>query len=235
MGGDGPSRQSHALTISNIIHDDISALLGENMVMVNTIIKAVQFIMHRKDEHINQLKTEVITFENRVSQLENQIDDVNQYERRDTLIISGPSFPQETNSESAADVVVDTIREKIKINISHNDINVAHRFGSKTKQNKNKPMIVKLHNCPKKEEIMSACITMRPNLYINESLTLKRLSIFKTIWNIRKLHREQFQQCYTRDGKIYVKLKCSNLKHMITNYESLRTFLDKFPALRDNA
>ncbi|KAK4304814.1 hypothetical protein Pmani_023249 [Petrolisthes manimaculis] len=164
VGGDGPSRQSHPLTISNIIHDDISALLGENMVMVNTIVKAVQFIMHRKDEHINQLKTEVITFENRVSQLENQIDDVNQYERRDTLIISDPSFPQETNSESAADVVVDTIREKNKINISHNDINVAHRFGSKTKQNKNKPMIVKLHNCPKKEEIMSACITMRPNL-----------------------------------------------------------------------
>lgn len=87
----------------------------------------------------------------------------------------------------------------------------------------------------KNDEIMSACITMRPNLYVNESLTPKRLSIFKTIWNIRKMHREQFQQCYTRDGKIYVKLKCSNLKHVITSDESLRTFLDKFLALRDNA
>ncbi|KAK3885070.1 hypothetical protein Pcinc_010724 [Petrolisthes cinctipes] len=102
--------------------------------------------MDRKDEHINQLETEVVTLENRVSQLENQIDDVSQYERRDTVIISGPSFPQETNSESAADVVVDTIRETLKINISRNDINVAHRLGSKTKQNQKKPMIVKLHS-----------------------------------------------------------------------------------------
>ncbi|KAK3892402.1 hypothetical protein Pcinc_003772 [Petrolisthes cinctipes] len=133
MVGDRPPRQSHPLTISNMIQDDISTLSGESKVMVNTSIKAVQLIMDRKDEHINQLKTEVVTLENRVSQLENQIDDVSQYERRDTVIISGPSIPQETNSESAADVVLDTIRETLKINISRNDINVPHRLGSKTK------------------------------------------------------------------------------------------------------
>ena len=98
-----------------------------------------------------------------------------------------------------------------------------------------KPMIVKLHSREKKDEIMSACVTMKPNLYINESLTPKCLSIFKTIWNIRKQNRDMFQQCYTRDGKICIKLKCSNLKHVITNEESLNNFMDKFSALRDNA
>lgn len=234
-GDDGPTRQSLPLTISNMIQDDISTLTEESRVIVNTIIKAVQLIMDKKDEHIDQLKTTIVTLENRVSQLENQIDDVSQYERRDTLIISGPSLPQETSNESAAEVVVNTIRETLKVNISSNDINVAHRLGSKLKQNQKKPMIVKLQSRLKKDEIMSACITMRPNLYVNESLTPKRLALFKTIWNIRKLHKEQFQQCYTRDGKIHVKLKCSNLKHIITSDESLRTFLDKFPALGDNA
>ena len=80
---------------------------------------------------------------------------------------------------------------------------------------------------------MSACITMKPNMYVNESLTPKRLALFKTIWNIRREKRQHFQQCYTKDGKICIKLKCSNQKHIITNERALNDFLAKFPALTD--
>ena len=72
---------------------------------------------------------------------------------------------------------------------------------------------------------MSACVTVKPNLYINESLTPKYRSLFKKVWDIRKQYRELFQQCYTQDGKIYVKLKTSNQKQGITSDATLADFL----------
>ncbi len=53
------------------------------------------------------------------------------------------------------------------------DINIAHRLGPK-QQGKKRPIIVKLQNHAKKSELVQACITVKPQLYINESLTPRR-------------------------------------------------------------
>ena len=80
---------------------------------------------------------------------------------------------------------------------------------------------------------MNACITVKPKLYINESLTPNRRSLFKIIWEIRKQHRDLFQQCYTQEEKIYVKV--SNQRHIITTDETLNEFLDKYPILKQTS
>ena len=49
--------------------------------------------------------------------METHIDSVEQYERRDTVILSGSSLPLETNTEHTPSVVVNTIKETLKINI----------------------------------------------------------------------------------------------------------------------
>lgn len=177
--------------------------------------------------HITQL-------ENKVTQLENQIDEISQYERRDTIIVGGPALPQENSNENSAEVVIRSIKDNLHINITQADINVAHRLGSKNSQNTKRPIIVKLQSRQKKAEIINACITVKPNLHINESLTPKRRSLFKIIWDIRKQHRDLFQQCYTQDGKIIVKLKNSNQKQIITTDETLGNFLDRHPILKEN-
>lgn len=52
----------------------------------------------------------------------------------------------------------------------------------KNKPNAKKPMTVKLHSRQKKkDELMSACVTVKSKMNINESFTPKSLSIFKTI------------------------------------------------------
>lgn len=222
------------LSILSTLEDDISSLSEEGKTIVNTIIKAVQAISEKKDQVINKLQDQVTLLENKVYDLENQIDDVNQYERRDTIIVSGASLPKETSNENTTEVFINAIKDNLKINISQTDINVAHRLGNNNRQNANKPIIVKLQSRLMKQEITNACITMRPSLHINESLTPRRLALFKTIWSIRKNNRDLFQQCYTKDGKIHIKLKCSNQKHIITNEQHLNSFLDKFPAFRDS-
>ena len=145
-------------------------------------------------------------------------------------VMSPMSLPSEILNENSTQVVVNAIKDNLKIIIQP----VAHRSGNKSKQSSNNPIIVRLHSRQKKDEIISACIFLRPNLYVNESLTPKRLALFKTIWNTRKENRQLFQQCYIKDGKICIKLRCLNQKHIVTNEQTLNYFLDMFPSLRTN-
>ena len=227
--GNTASHQSSPASFLSHFEEDINLLSEEGKTIVRILLKAMNNMSDSKDQTIKQMQTKIEKLENSVIQLQDQLDDVNQYERRDTIIVGGSALAQEIPNENSAEVIVRTIKDQLKINITQNDINVAHRIGNSTKR----PIIVKLHSRQKKEDIMSACITIKPNLHINESLTPKRRALFKQIWEIRKNNRELFQQCYTKDGKICVKLKCSNLKQIITNEEALSKFLDKFPILRN--
>ena len=229
-------QQDLATSSTNILElfsRDITKLSEEGKIIVNIVVKAIAISSQEKDTTIAKLQSKVESLESKITKLEEQIDDVEQYERRDTLILSGPVLPSEHSMENAADLVVKAIKDNLRVNITHSDINIAHRLGPK-KQNKDRPLIVKLQNRTKKSEIMDACVTMKPNLYINESLTPKRRSLFTTIWAIRKTHRDLFQQCYTRDGKIVVKLKSSTTKYTITTEASLYSFLEKHPVLKPN-
>lgn len=161
----------------------------------------------------------------KVECLETHLDEVEQYERRDTLIISGPSLPQDTPEEDAVKVILNTMKENVRINVKENDVSVAHRLGNK-QQNRNSPMIVKFVNRSMKYDLVGACIRLKPDLYLNESLTPKRLALFKTMLMIRKEHREKFQQCHTKDGKIIVKLKNSTVRHTIADKRTIIAFLE---------
>ena len=128
-------------------------------------------------------------------------------------------MPPENPDENSAEVIMNVIKDNLHLNITTSDINVAHRLDAERAPNKTRPIIVKLHSRQIKTEIMNACITVKPKLYINESLIPKRRSLFKIIWEIRKQHRDLFQQCYTQEEKIYVKV--SNQRHIITTDETL--------------
>ena len=112
------------------------------------------------------------------------------------------------------------------------ETSIAHRLGSSAQQKK-RPIIVKLTNRSLKQDLVRACVNLKPQLYINESLTPTRLNILKQVLNVRKAHRAKFQQCYTSDGKIVIKLKNSTQKHTITDSTSLMFFLDKYPEMKD--
>lgn len=230
--------------VTDIISKELltSNLSGEMLSVINIIGKVIQSqfdtyltkidqINKVKDEKITHLESKVYALEKKITELQGTIDDVDQYERRDTVIISGPSLPDETTHENPADQIVNTIRQQLHINMTHSDINVAHRLGTK-QQDKKRPIIVKLQNRAKKSELVQACVTIRPQLYINESLTPRRRSIYSTIRKIRAQHKHLFQQCYTSDGKIIVKLKSSTTKYTITSESTLTSFLDKHPILK---
>ena len=65
---------------------------------------------------------------------------------------------------------------------------MTHRLGTThgLQPGRDRTMIVKLVTRSLKYDIMGACIQLRPQLYVNESLTPKRLEIFKKVLSIRK-------------------------------------------------
>ena len=195
-------------------------------------IETLKDELQRKDTEMKQLKSEVKDLKSKVTTLENHIDDVEQYERRDTIILTGPSVPPETPTENTKSLTVDVIKEKLRINMKDNCISVAHRLGAKHNQT-NRPIIVKLVNRSLKYELVGACIKLKPEIYINESLTPKRLNIMKKVLAIRKQHKQKFEQCYTKDGKITIKLRNSTVKNTIVDESTLLDFLNKYPAMHD--
>lgn len=234
-------------SVAEMISKEFSSanLSGEMLSLANIICKAIQTqfdsylskfdsLCTAKDKQIEKLESKVSFLENKITQMESNIDDIDQYERRDTVIISGPVLPEESAMENSSDLIVNTIKHHLHVNMSHSDINIAHRLGPKT-QDKKRPIIVKLQNRAKKTELVQACITLKPQLHINESLTPKRRSIYSVIRKIRAQHKHLFQQCYTSDGKIVVKLKNSSVKHIITSEQALSTFLDNHPIFKDVA
>ena len=72
--------------------------------------------------------------ENKISSLVFDINDLEQYTRRQNLGIQGiPMSDNENNAETESKVL--TVLKKIDENISHDDIDIAHRLG-KSKTNK---------------------------------------------------------------------------------------------------
>ena len=97
---------------------------------MSTIVKALTLSMTEKDQTIQTLKNKVSSLENQMAQLQDQLDDIDQYERRDTIIISGPALPEEQAMENTTDITVKTIKDNLHINIEHKDINISHRLGA---------------------------------------------------------------------------------------------------------
>ena len=134
--------------LADIISKELpnTSISGEVIPVVN-IIKVIQtqfdsylakidLLNTEKDKEIEQLRNKVNNMETKISQLETLVDDVDHYERRDTVIISGPSLPDESHNENPSVMIVNTIKQQLHVNMTHADINVAHRLGPKTQGKK---------------------------------------------------------------------------------------------------
>lgn len=139
------------------------------------------------------------------------------------MILSGSSLPPETTQENTTNIVTQTIKEQLTINIQQCDIIVYHRPWPK-QQEHDILIIVKLVSRSLTHILVGACVQLRPQLYIHVSLIPKHRDLLNKILVIRKDHQQRFQQCYTKDSRIILKLRNSAIKHTITNEKHLLDF-----------
>ena len=188
------------------------------------------------EEKISKLEMRLNAHDRELSSLHQKIDEQDQYERRDTIIISGDELPDEQPEEDPAAVVVSTLNRVLEVNTSVSDINIAHRLGRKPPNTNGessfkRPIIVKLHSRMLKHNIVWRCIVKKPKLYINESLTPPRRFIYKRFLAIRQQRKGLIESLHTTDGRIVLKLKDLNERFVVTDDKSLHQLLSANPAL----
>ena len=67
--------------------------------------------LHEKDTRIAELKGTVDALQIKVSKLENQIDEADNYEHRDAIILNGPAVPEVSTHENTTSLAQDLIKK----------------------------------------------------------------------------------------------------------------------------
>ena len=185
---------------------------------------------------------------NKITSLENKIDDMDAYERRDCVVLSG-AVPTLTPNENIKEVTVEIIKTKYRnLNICPEDISICHRMKPKPATNgsqKSPNIFIKFVRRDKKRELIMAskgqAREAQNKLFANESLTPNRTSILQTLLKIKR-GNDTIKGVTTEDGKVFAFTahpdgtsrssdengRRKDRRHAINTKEELQTFCDSF-------
>ena len=113
-------------------------------------------------QQVAAMRTDIDSLQERARKMEDNIDGADAYERRDTIVLSGPSLPVASAGENCVAKAIDVIKEKLKVQIAVNDISTAHRLGTKPQNQApdNRKLIVKLCRRDVKRNIRCLLFTL---------------------------------------------------------------------------
>lgn len=179
-------------------------------------------VKHHK-ETCATLQSDLSNNHQKINRLENELEDLQQYSRRNNFRIFGA---KESPNESPDNIAIDIVRNHLNVDLTASDIDRCHRVGKPSGQSsKPRPIIVKLISHRKKREIFSNKKNLKKqketNYRIHEDLSVKRYSILLAAQKCDKL-----QACWTIDGKVFANVPASNntvVRKLIPNKEFLET------------
>lgn len=127
-----------------------------------------------------------------------QIDDLEQYSRRNCLRVFG--IP-ESDKEDTDEVIVTLAKNKLGVNIDQHDIDRSHRTGPKNgKSNRPRPIIVKFVSYRNRKIIITSRRKLKGSgISIQEDLTLNRRNLLA-----KAKQHPKTKSVWTVDGKVTV-------------------------------
>ena len=169
----------------------------------------------RKTAENSLLKDELTKKTKKISELEAQLDEQDQYVRRESLVFSGDSIPVCKPAENCIEIVSKLVAEKLgpDLKISSNDVSVAHRLGKKlpTAVVDRRNIIVRFCRRNMKYAIINNARKAKPSgLFINESLTPVRQKITSAIRAAKRKFPDVISGYNTVDGNIFLYIKPPN-------------------------
>ena len=163
-----------------------------------------------QEAKISQMDGEMKALKLQLIKMEEKVEDNDNYERRDTLVLSGNSLPPIQNNEICSQIVISMVKDVLKVNISPADISTAHRLNSRKNANQ-KDVIVKFCRRNIKTDILTACRRVKPaNFFINEFLTPQRQTIAFVLRKAKKELPNIVSGSTTFEGRNFVWVKPPN-------------------------
>ena len=182
------------------------------------------------------LKSTIHQIEQKLSNLGDKLNDLEQYGRRDCVEIHGIPFSQD---EDTNDIVI-KVGELIGVTIEEDDISVSHRLPVSYKYKgvrANPSIIVKFVRRDFKEQFYSSRKELRGfstedlgysatnNIYINESLTERNKGLFKEALKAKKSLKYKF--IWTSNGKVYLRKDTDTKIIHIKNSDDIKRLLSR--------
>lgn len=171
-------------------------------------------------EDIKHLKTSIASYSGQLNELE-------QYGRRDCLEIKGIPY----NKEECTDEIVVSVAKKTGINITKNDISISHRLPSRQSNTQQPPTIIAkfLSRKTRDDLYMNRKKLHKINMdhqatkiYINESLTKINRKIFNTCLAFKR--NEGYKFIWTKNGSTLLKKDEGTSAIWIKNEDDLKKF-----------
>ena len=188
------------LQISNKIEK--SKLSTETKEILTLLMTFFSNMSKSKDNEVSVLQERVIKLEEKVGKLESNLDEASQYERKDTLVLSGASVPVAVQGENCKTIIRNLFREHLQLNLNETDVSTAHRIGRKQPGSVDKRnIIMKLCRRDLVRDIYAACKNMKPPFFINDSLTPLRSKISFVLRQLKKKFPAKVKGCRSYDGK----------------------------------
>ena len=173
------------------------------------LTESINFLSHKfkeyeedrakKDKIIEDLKSEVDSLSTKIEKLEKLQDQQEQYSRRNCLLIHGIA---EEKEEITDEVIINTLNEKLDLDISLRDIERTHRIGElKKARGKIRPIIVKFVRYNDRNRVFRNKKKLKgQKISITESLTKIRMDKLR-----QAKETYGFTNVWTNDGKILFK------------------------------
>lgn len=201
-------------------HDKITDLIETVNKQANTLKKY--------EELFDTMKQDNATLRAKVKNLEQQVDEAEQYSRINCLEINGVP---EANNENVIEIVK-SVGDALGVKLSSEDIDASHRLGPK-QDGRRRGIIVKFVRRHVKEEMLRKRKIKR-NLntndigmssgpaevvYMNESLSQSRRKVLNAA---RQLRKEQgFAFVWVKNGRIFLRKDEGSRAIMLTNMEQV--------------
>ncbi len=192
--GDDPNDSSMELKLQ------LEGLESELFDIKNSLEKTVLEVKRLAAENL-ELKQEIKSKDNTISNLVNKSNEAEQYSRRNNIRIFGlkDGGRQETIFDTEK-LVLRLFNHKLGVKLSASDVDITHRLGKLTRDS-DRPVIVKFSNRKAKISV----ITQRKNLKGSRVVITEDL----TSANYRLLQQTRDLTCvtqtWTREGRIYAK------------------------------
>lgn len=171
----------------------------ESLDALSKKIDELETEIKNKDEKIQLLENRVEILEEEKESQGKEIDDLEQYSRRNCLLLHGVV---ETNAECTDDIIIKTCAEELGIDVKQEDLDRSHRLGKvKRNDNKPRPIIVKFARYAVRNKVFSNKKKLKgKKLLITESLTVYRMKLLDEA-------RQKYgvRNVWTYDGRVMYK------------------------------
>ena len=229
------TRSSKKMSLEESIAKLNSELSAQILNLTNEVRSTKDEVLNLKDVIIKRLQEEnsllhdrCSLLENKVISLESSVNHIEQYGRRNNVVISG--IPDDISDNNLEGTVINILRD-VDVNIEKNDLEACHRIGKSDPRSSSKKTIIRFVNrkyCKKAllnrknlaniNSEVKYNFTRNNKIFINESLTKANESLSFCGWKLKRAGL--IYSYYTKDRFVHLK-KNENGKAIKIHHMSL--------------